>query len=105
MKNSSHFSARLFSFLLLCALFASCSNGEHERTNAILQANTLTDEASFVVDDDASAPIDGPGNDGAIDCNDGNACTEDLPDPDIGCRYVAVDDGTACAGDDCTGQC
>ena len=39
----------------------------------------------------------------ALNCNDGNACTQDLCDPTAGCQHPAVncDDGNACTADSC----
>lgn len=40
-----------------------------------------------------------------IDCDDGNACTIDLADPALGCRWIPSEDGAACDGAGCAGSC
>lgn len=45
----------------------------------------------------------GPGDDAA--CDDGNPCTVDSCDPELGCTHEAMEDGTPCGdGDACNGE-
>ncbi len=62
-----------------CTANSDCFDGSHCTTNERCDGGTC-----------ASDPVD---------CNDGNACTNDSCDPAVGCRNIPVVDGIACGGD------